>query len=132
MGVKARYSFSVQAGWGANDDYWSEDFDNNKNCEQEKKIIELNKEVGAHAKIVLCSSQASRNYLTILQANDNMQGDGTGPGQCSIVPVFTHKNSSQSGQFLYKEILRWKMIMTGRDLSKPANRTCTNRLGSIH
>ena len=55
VGVKARYSFSVQAGWGANDDYWSEDFDNNKNCEQEKKIIELNKEVGAHAKIVLCS-----------------------------------------------------------------------------
>ena len=100
VGVKARYSFSVQAGWEANDDYWSEDFDNNKNCEQEKKIIELNKEVGAHAKIVLCSSQASRNYLTILQANDKMHGDGTGLGQCSSVPVFTHKNLSQSGQFL--------------------------------
>ena len=64
------------------DDYWDEDFDNNKNCEQEKKIIELNKEVGAHAKIVLCSSQASRNYLTILQANEIRQADRTAPVQC--------------------------------------------------
>ena len=26
-------------------DYWSEDFDTNKNCEQEKKIIELRNKV---------------------------------------------------------------------------------------
>ena len=27
-------------------DYWSEDFDVNKNCEQEKKVIKLTNEVG--------------------------------------------------------------------------------------
>ena len=96
MKNKIIFLFSVQAGRGGVDDYWSEDFDKNKNCQQEDKIIELNKEVGAHAKIVLCSS----HYLTILQANDKMHGDGTGLGQCSSVPVFTHKNLSQSGQFL--------------------------------
>ena len=37
------------------DDYWDEDFDNNKNCQQEKKIIELYKKVGLPIEIVLCS-----------------------------------------------------------------------------
>ena len=57
MGVlnKTVFLFSVQAGWGDNDDYWDEDFDNNKNCQQEKKIIELYKKVGVPIKIVLCS-----------------------------------------------------------------------------
>ena len=50
---KTVFLFSVQAGW--TDDYWSEDFDNNKNCQQEKKIIELYKKVGVPIKIVLCS-----------------------------------------------------------------------------
>ena len=52
---KTVFLFSVQAGRGADDDYWSEDFDNNKNCQQEQKIIELYKKVGVPIKIVLCS-----------------------------------------------------------------------------
>ena len=50
---KTVFLFSVQAGW--TDDYWDEDFDNNKNCQQEQKIIELYKKVGVPIKIVLCS-----------------------------------------------------------------------------
>ena len=49
------FLFSVQAGRGANEDYWDEDFDDNKNCQQEQKIIELYKKVGVPIKIVLCS-----------------------------------------------------------------------------
>ena len=55
MGVKPVFLFSVQAGRGGDDDYWAEDFDTNKNCQQEKKIIELYKKVGVPIKIVLCS-----------------------------------------------------------------------------
>ena len=55
---KTVFLFSVQAGRGANEDYWDEDFDDNKNCEQEKKITELNKEVGVPLKIVFCSYRA--------------------------------------------------------------------------
>ena len=55
MGVKPVFLFSVQAGRGADDEYWDEDFDTNKNCQQEKKIIELYKKVGVPIKIVLCS-----------------------------------------------------------------------------
>ena len=54
---KIIFLFSVQAGRGGVDDYWSEDFDKNKNCQQEDKIIELNKQVGVHIKI-FCSYQA--------------------------------------------------------------------------
>ena len=43
---KTVFLFSVQAGRGANEDYWDEDFDDNKNCEQEKKIDKLINEVG--------------------------------------------------------------------------------------
>ena len=39
---KTVFQFSVQAGWGDEDDYWDENFDTNKNCQQEEKIIELN------------------------------------------------------------------------------------------
>ena len=46
MGVKPVFLFSVQAGRGGDDDYWAEDFNTNKNCQQEKKINELYKEVG--------------------------------------------------------------------------------------
>ena len=70
---KTVFLFSVQAGRGSDDDYWAEDFDTKKNCQQEKKIIKLNKEVGVPIKMVLC-----RNYFTILQAND-----GTASSQCS-------------------------------------------------
>ena len=52
---KTVFLFSVQAGRGGDDDYWSENFDKNKNCQQEKKIIELYKKVGLPIKIVLCS-----------------------------------------------------------------------------
>ena len=55
MGVKPVFLFSVQAGRGADDEYWDEDFDTNKNCQQEKKINELYKKVGVPIKIVLCS-----------------------------------------------------------------------------
>ena len=58
---KTVFLFSVQAGWGANEDYWDEDFDDNKNCEQEKKIAELNKEVGvpsSNSSILLLSGIA--------------------------------------------------------------------------
>ena len=85
---KTVFLFSVQAGRGANEDYWDEDFDDNKNCEQEEKITELNKEVGVPLKIVFCSYNYNynighcRNYFTILQAND-----GAAPSQCSSVPV---------------------------------------------
>ena len=44
---KTVFLFSVQAGRG-NDDYWAEDFDKNKNCQQEEKIAKLKSEVGAH------------------------------------------------------------------------------------
>ena len=54
-GNKTVLLFSVQAGRGGDDDYWSENFDKNKNCQQEKKIIELYKKVGVPIKIVLCS-----------------------------------------------------------------------------
>ena len=98
-GSLSKTAFSVQGGRG-NDDYWSEEFDKNKNCEQEEKITKLINEVGVPSKKIFCASQVSRKSLTILQANDKMHGDGTGLGQCSSVPVFTHKNLSQSGQFL--------------------------------
>ena len=39
---------SVQAGTEV-DDYWAEDFDSGKNCEQEEKMIKLLSEVGAHS-----------------------------------------------------------------------------------
>ena len=42
-GPEIFFLFSVQVG---KDDYWGEDFDSNKNCKQEKKIIKLNNEVG--------------------------------------------------------------------------------------
>ena len=48
---KILFLFSVQAG---SDDYWSEDFDSNKNCQQEKKIIKLSDEVG-DLNLVSCS-----------------------------------------------------------------------------
>ena len=54
-GFKQNSLFSVQAGRGGDDDYWSENFDKNKNCQQEQKIIELYKKVGVPIKIVLCS-----------------------------------------------------------------------------
>ena len=44
---KILFLFPVQAGRG-NDDYWAEDFDKNKNCQQEEKIAKLKSEVGAH------------------------------------------------------------------------------------
>ena len=47
------FLFSIQAGRGADDDYWTEDFNTHKNCQQEKKIAKLTQEVGAHTKIVL-------------------------------------------------------------------------------
>ena len=40
------FLFSVQVGRGGEDDYWGEDFDQNKNCEQEEKIDKLFDEVG--------------------------------------------------------------------------------------
>ena len=41
------------------DDYWDEDFDNNKNCEQEEKITKLLNEVNTHDKysIVIFSAE---------------------------------------------------------------------------
>ena len=50
------FLFSIQAGRGADDDYWAEDFNTHKNCQQEKKIAKLTQEVGAHTKIVLAFS----------------------------------------------------------------------------
>ena len=38
----------VQVGGEAGDDYWAEDFDSDKNCQQEEKIIKLSNVVGAH------------------------------------------------------------------------------------
>ena len=38
----------AQVGGEAGDDYWAEDFDSDKNCQQEEKIIKLSDEVGAH------------------------------------------------------------------------------------
>ena len=63
MGVKPVFLFSVQAGRGGDDDYWAEDFNTNKNCQQEKKIAELNKEVGVPLKIVFCSYRALKKLL---------------------------------------------------------------------
>ena len=50
------------------DDYWDEDFDNNKNCEQEEKISKLINEVGVPAKIQFivfqkfCSEKSEMNF----------------------------------------------------------------------
>ena len=41
------FLFSIQAGRGDDDDYWTEDFNTHKNCQQEKKIAKLTQEVGA-------------------------------------------------------------------------------------
>ena len=81
-GSLSKTAFSVQAGRG-NDDYWSEDFDKNKNCEQEEKITKLINEVGMPSKIVFCASQVNRKSFTILQANDGTDA----PSQCSIEQV---------------------------------------------
>ena len=60
------------------DDYWAEDFDSGKNCEQEEKMIKLLSEVG------WCTfTLVSRNYLNILQANNKNQADRAAPTQCS-------------------------------------------------
>ena len=48
---KTLFLVSVQARGGvteAGDDYWAEDFDSDKNCQQEEKIIKLSNVVGAH------------------------------------------------------------------------------------
>ena len=78
MKNKIIFLFSVQAGRGGVDDYWSEDFDKNKNCQQEDKIIELNKQVGVHIKIYSALIRHCRNYFTILQASD-----GAASSQCA-------------------------------------------------
>ena len=59
--VNFKQSFSVQAGRGDDTDYWTEDFDTHKNCQQEKKITELLKEVGvpsSNSSILLLSGIA--------------------------------------------------------------------------
>ena len=84
---KTVFLFSVQAGRGAIDDYWDEDFDDNKNCEQEEKMTKLINEVGVPLKISFCASQVIRKFWTILQGNDEGQADGTAPKQCSSVVV---------------------------------------------
>ena len=63
MGLKTKknFLFSVQAGRGGDDDYWAEDFDTNKNCQQEEKITEPLKEVGvpsSNSSILLLSGIA--------------------------------------------------------------------------
>ena len=65
MGVlnKTVFLFSVQAGRGGDDDYWAEDFDNNKNCEQEEKITKLINEVGVPSKKVFCASQVKQKVF---------------------------------------------------------------------
>ena len=45
---KTLFLVSVQAGSRV-DDYWAEDFDSGKNCEQEEKMIKLLSEVGARS-----------------------------------------------------------------------------------
>ena len=71
------FLFTVQAGTRV-DDYWAEDFDSGKNCEQEEKMIKLLSEVG------WCTfTLVSRNYLNILQANNKNQADRAAPTQCS-------------------------------------------------
>ena len=50
-------SISVQAGRGNNDAYYSDDFDKDKNCEQEEKILKLVDEVCVPSKIAFCVSQ---------------------------------------------------------------------------
>ena len=58
---KTVFLFSVQAGRGDDTDYWTEDFDTHKNCQQEKKITELLKEVGvpsSNSSILLLSGIA--------------------------------------------------------------------------
>ena len=48
---KTLFLVSVQARGGvteAGDDYWDEDYDSDKNCEQEEKIAKLSIEVDAH------------------------------------------------------------------------------------
>ena len=83
------------------DDYWDEDFDNNKNCEQEEKISKLINEVGVPSKKIFCASHVSRKSLTILQANDKRQADGTAPSQCSSESVsFLNVCKQKSFRFL--------------------------------
>ena len=60
MGVKPVFLFSVQAGRGDVDDYWDEDFDTNKNCQQEKKIIELDN---------LPTSQCAKEMVSFLNVH---------------------------------------------------------------
>jgi len=50
-----------QLGRGAGDlDYWSEDFDTEKNCQQEKKIIELKNKVKNSNSFSYCCSSVTK------------------------------------------------------------------------
>ena len=65
------------------DDYWSEDFDNNKNCQQEEKLNKLTNEVCDRNKYsTMLFSGKLHGYLTIFQANEIRQADSTAPIQC--------------------------------------------------
>ena len=73
---KTLFLVSVQARGGvteAGDDYWDEDYDSDKNCEQEEKIAKLSIEVDAHDlnKDNVDYDKAlllwGRNYLTIFR-----------------------------------------------------------------
>ena len=96
MGFKTVFLFPVQAGRGANEDYWDEDFDYNKNCEQEEKITKLINEVGVPSKKVFCASQVIRKFWTILQGNDEGQADLTAPGCSSVVVSFLNVHTYES------------------------------------
>ena len=56
--LKTVFLFSLQAGlhW----DYWADDFDTNKNCQQEKKIIELDN---------LPTSQCAKEMVSFLNVH---------------------------------------------------------------
>ena len=60
---KIPFLVSVQVVRGGVDDYWDEDFDSNKNCEQEEKISKLINEVGVPSKKVFCASQVKQKVF---------------------------------------------------------------------
>ena len=67
-------------------DYWSEDFDADKNCLQENKIIELRNKVSLQHQSDTMPNKESK-VIEKLQAYDIKKEDRNAPTQCSSETV---------------------------------------------
>ena len=125
------FLFTVQAGTRV-DDYWAEDFDSGKNCEQEEKMIKLLSEVGARSHWwaetiwTFCRQITKIKQIELLRPN----------AQENRFYKCSHIRISQYGQFVQDrcsciQCERWEMKTTRRRLSEPASKNCLNRLVSL-